>query len=160
MKNDVIEELFTKHYSDAVLYTLSLAKNYPLAEEIVSDAFYIALKTADDEVQNFKAWLLKVCRNLFLNNRRKYSRMQELDENIADESEAALEGLIRKEEYRALYHAISVLNPTYKEVITLFYFEDLSLKDIALVIGKSEAVVKVSLFRGREALKKILSTEV
>ena len=160
MKNDVIEELFSKHYSDALLYTLSLTKNYPLAEEIVSDAFYTALKTADDEVNNFKAWLLKVCRNLFLNNRRKYSRIQELDENIADESESALEGIIRKEEYRALYHAISVLNPAYKEVITLFYFENLSLKDIALVTGKSEAVVKVSLFRGRESLKKILSTGV
>lgn len=160
MKNDVIEELFSKHYSDALLYTLSLTKNYPLAEEIVSDAFYTALKTADDEVNNFKAWLLKVCRNLFLNNRRKYSRMQELDENIADESESALEGIIRKEEYRALYHAISVLNLAYKEVITLFYFENLSLKDIALVTGKSEAVVKVSLFRGRESLKKILSTGV
>ena len=160
LKHDVIEELFSKYYNDALLYTLSLTKSYPLAEEIVSDAFFTALKTADDEVHSFKAWLLKVCRNLYLNSLRKSNRLQELDENIADESETALEGLIRKEEYRALYHAISVLNPTYKEVITLFYFENLSLKDIALVIGKSEAVVKVSLFRGREALKKILSTEV
>lgn len=158
MKHDIIEELFLKYYNDTLLYTLSLTKNYPLAEEIVSDAFYTALKTADGEVSNFKAWLLKVCRNLYLNRLRKDKRLEELDENMADMSESALESIIRKEEYRALYHAISLLNSSYKEVITLFYFEDLSVKDIALVTGKSEAVVKVSLFRGREALKKILET--
>ena len=158
MKNDVIEELFSKYYNDALLYTLSLTKNYPLAEGIVSDAFYTALKTADGEIENFKAWLLKVCRNLFLNSLRKTKRLGELDEKIADKSEGVLESIIRKEEYRALYHAISLLSPPHKEIITLFYFEDLSLKDIALITGKSEAAVKVTLFRGREALKKILSS--
>jgi RNA polymerase sigma-70 factor (ECF subfamily) len=157
MKHDVIEELFKKYYNDALLYTLSLTKSYPLAEEIVSDAFYTALRTADGEVQSFKAWMLRVCRNLFLNGERKNKRIKELDESIADESENALEGIIRKEEYLALYRAISLLSPSYKEVITLFYFEDLSIKEIASVIGKSEEVVKVSLYRGREALKKILS---
>ncbi|MBQ9745828.1 MAG: sigma-70 family RNA polymerase sigma factor [Clostridia bacterium] len=157
MKHDIIEELFSKYYNDALLYALSLTKNYPLAEEIVSDAFYTALKTADDEVHSFKAWLLKVCRNLHLNSLRKNRRLQELDENIADEGETVLENIVRKEEYRALYHAISLLSSSHKEVITLFYFENLSVKDISLVIGKSEAVVKVTLFRGREALKKILS---
>lgn len=156
MKHDVIEELFLKYYNDALLYTLSLTKNYTLAEELVSEAFYTALKAADNEVQNFKAWLLRVCRNLYFNSLRKSKRLQELDENIADKSETVLDNIIRKEEYRALYHAISLLNPSYKEVITLFYFEDLSIKDIAIVVGKSEAVIKVSLFRGREALKKIL----
>lgn len=157
MKHDVIEELFAKYYNDALLYTLSLTKNYSLAEELISDAFYTALKTADNTVNNFKAWLLKVCKNLYLNRLRKDKRLQALDEKIADKNETVLESIIRKEEYRALYHAISLLNESYREVITLFYFENLSIKDIALVIGKSEAVVKVSLFRGREALKKILS---
>ena len=158
MKRDIIEELFIKYYNDTLLYTLSLTKNYPLAEEIVSDAFFTALKTADGEVTSFKAWILKVCRNLYLNRLRKDKRLSELDENMADMSESALDDIIRKEEYRALYHAISLLNSSYKEVITLFYFEDLSIKDIALVTGKSEVVVKVTLFRGREALKKILET--
>ena len=157
MKNDVVEELFVKYYNDALLYALSLTKNYPLAEEIVSDAFYSALRTADDEVENFKAWLLKVCRNKFLNSLRKSKRIEELDEKIADRRESLLDTIIRKEEYRSLYRAISLLNPSYKEIITLFYFEDLSIREISEIIGKSEIVVKVSLYRAREGLKKILS---
>jgi len=157
LKQDIIEELFTKYYNDALLYTLSLTKNHMAAEEIVSDAFYTALKTSDDSVHNFKAWMLKVCRNLYLNTLRKNKRLEELNENIEDKNETVLENIIRKEEYRALYHAISLLNPSQKEIVTLFYFEDLSIKDISLVTGKNETVIKVSLFRGREALKKILS---
>ena len=158
MKHDTVNELFLTYYNDALLYTLSLTKNVALAEEIVSDAFYTALKTADTEVYHFKAWLLRVCRNLYLNGLRKSKRLTELTAELADRSETVLERIIRKEEYKALYHALSVLNATYKEVITLFYFEELSVKDIALVTGKSEAAVKVLLFRGREALKKILSS--
>ena len=160
MKHDVVEELFTKHYNDALLYTLSLAKNVLLAEDIVSDAFYTALKTADGEVHNFKAWLLRVCRNLYLNSLRRSRRHVALDETLEDQNESALENIIRKEEYRALYHAISALSASHKEMITLFYFENLSLKDIALVTGKSETLVKVTLYRAREALKKILSLEL
>ena len=35
MKNDLVEELFMKYYNDALLYTLSLTKNYLLAEEMI-----------------------------------------------------------------------------------------------------------------------------
>ena len=157
MKRDLVEELFQKHYNDALLYTLLFTKNHHYAEEIVSDAFYAALKTANGEIHNFKAWLLRVCRNVYFNSTRKAKRLEPLDETMADQAETALESILRKEEYRALYHAISLLKPTYQEAITLFYFEDLPVKDIALVTGKSETVVKVTLFRAREALKKILS---
>ena len=160
MKRDVIEELFQKHYNDALLYTLLLTKNPLHAEEIVSDAFFAALKSTNDEVHHFKAWLLKICRNLYLNSLRKTNRLRELDEAIADQNETALESILRKEEYRALYHAISLLSPNHQEAITLFYFEDLSIKEIALVTGKSETLIKVTLFRAREALKKILSERV
>lgn len=157
MKRDIIEELFKQYYNDALLYTLSLTKNPSLAEDIVSEAFFTALKSTDGEILNFKAWLLKVCRNLFLNTLRKSKHLTELNDQMADESQTVLDAIIKREEYRSLYHAITRLKPSHKEVITLFYYENLSVKEIALVTGKSEAAVKVTLFRAREALKKILS---
>ena len=160
MKHDVIEELFLKYYNDALFYTLSLTKNNSLSEEIVSDAFYTALKTSTEEINNFKAWILKVCRNLYFNSLRKSNRLKELDENISDKSEEICKKIIRKEEYQTLYKAILLLNSSHKEVIILYYFEDLSIKDIALIIGKNETVIKVTLFRAREALRKILETKM
>lgn len=43
MKSDVINELFSKYYNEALLYTMSICKDKTLAEDIVSEAFFKAL---------------------------------------------------------------------------------------------------------------------
>lgn len=162
MKPDIIDELFSKYYNDAFLYTLSLCRNREVAEDVVSTAFYRALSLADDTISNFKPWLLTVCRNEFLSICRKNSRFtgEEIPESLADESESAADAVIRTEEYRALYHAIGLLKADQKEAILLFYFSGLAGREIAEVMGKSEAAVKVLLHRGRESLRKILEENI
>lgn len=158
MKPDIIDELFKKYYNEAMLYTVTLCKNETVAEDIVSTAFYRALATADEEIKNFKPWLLTVCRNEFFGICRKNKAMSydELTEDLADDSEEVVDRLILKDEYKALYHAIDKLNATQKEVITLFYFSGLQIKDIAMVMGKSESNIKVLLYRSRERLKELM----
>lgn len=156
MKNDLIDELFKKYYNEAVLYTMSLCRDKALAEDVVSEAFFKALASADESIRNFKPWLLTVCRNELLMHRRKQSRFSEdeISEETAVQEDETLNRIIRQEEYRALYRAISILPDSQKEPIILFYFNGLSVKDVAAVIGKSEANVKVLLHRAREALRK------
>ena len=67
-----------------------------------------------------------------------------------------MDGIIRKEEYRALYRAVDMLPDTQREAILLFYFYDMPVKEISAVIGKSESNTKVILHRSRESLKKIM----
>ncbi len=156
MNTDLVEQLFSRYYNDALLYAMSLTKNAYEAEDIAQDAFYKALKTADGDIQNFKAWLLTVCRNMFLNSRRKRKRLTALDENIADERDRVLGKIVKDENYRSLYRAIELLPDNLKEVILLFYFEELKINEIADMLGKSENNVKVMLYRGREQIKQIL----
>lgn len=51
MKNDLIDELFKKYYNEAVLYTMSICRDEVLAEDIVSEAFFKALASADEEIR-------------------------------------------------------------------------------------------------------------
>ena len=158
MKPDIIDKLFTKYYNEALLYTISICKNKTVAEDIVSTAFFKALQSADDSVSNFKAWLFAVCRNEYIDILRKNSKLsgEEISDELEDEREQLLDEIIRKDEYRALYHAIDLLPGNQREVITLFYFSEMSVKDIAQITGKSESNTKVMLHRSRENLKKIL----
>ena len=156
MKNDVIELLFKKHYNEALLYLLSLSNNKALAEEILSDAFYKALNTADDSIRNFKSWLLTICRNLYYNHFNKQKSIVELDNKIKDESESIIDKIIKDERYKALYHAISLLDNSYKEVIILFYFESMPISHIAKLTNKNENAIKVMLYRAKEKLRTIL----
>lgn len=158
MKNDVVEELFIKYYNDALLYVLSLTRNKALAEDAVSTAFFKALRGGDDEIKNFKPWLMKVCRNVCFDMLKYRKRYAALDESKADESENAVDKIIRDERYKSLYRAIELLPETQREAVLLFYFEELRIREIASVTGKTEDCVKVLLYRARENMKSILET--
>ena len=158
MKPDIIDGLFAAHYQDAMLYTLSVCRNRTLAEDIVSEAFFRALSMADDSVREFKPWLLTVCRNEYYTHCRRAARFTggELPEDLPDDREEALEGIIRREEYRSLYRAIELLPPAQREAVTLFYFSGLPVRSIAEITGKTETNTKVLLCRARDRLRKLL----
>lgn len=158
MKSDIIDQLFSEYYNDALLYTLSICHNKTVAEDIVSNAFFKALSMADDTIKNFKPWLLTVCRNEFISLCRRDKRFtgDEIPEDMADDREEMVDNIIRKDEYRALYHAIKLLPTVQNEAIMLFYFSGLSVREISDIIGKSEVNTKVLLHRARENLRKIM----
>lgn len=161
MKPDIIDQLFSQHYNEALLYTISLCRNRTVAEDIVSSAFFKALTLADDSIHNFKPWLLTVCRNEFISICRKNSRLtgEDIPEDLADDREEVIESIIRREEYRSLYRAIGLLPDTQREVVMLFYFSGLPIKSISEVTGKSETNTKVLLCRAREKLRKIMEED-
>ncbi len=161
MKSDVIDQLFSQYYNEALLYTISLCRNRTVAEDIVSNAFFKALTLSEDSIRDFKSWLLTVCRNEFISVCRKNSRFtgEEIPEDLADDQEEVIERIIRKEEYRSLYRAIGLLPDTQKEVVTLFYFSRLSIKSISEITGKSETNIKVLLCRARGKLRSIIEEE-
>ena len=155
MDHGLVEQLFKKYHNDVLLYAMSLTKNASEAEDLASEAIFKALATAD-EVKNFKAWILTVCRNLFLNKRRWRSKLTQLPDEISSERDEVLYKIIEDENYRALYNAIGLLPNNLKEIILLFYFEDMKIETISSIVGKSESNVKVMLYRAREQIKKIL----
>ena len=58
--------------------------------------------------------------------------------------------------YMDLHMAIERLRPEYREVIKLYYLDDLSVKEIAQILNKNENTIKTQLFRARDTLKTIL----
>ena len=161
MKPDIIDQLFSQYYNEALLYTISLCRNRTVAEDIVSNAFFKALSMSDDSIRDFKPWLLTVCRNEFISVCRRDKRFtgEEIPEDLADDREEVIDSIIRREEYRSLYRAIELLSDTQREAVMLFYFSGLSIRNISDIIGKSETNTKVMLCRAREKLRTIMEGE-
>lgn len=130
-----------------------------LAEEIVADSFYKAFTRIDEEKESFKFWLLKVCRNAWLDRLKKTRRLTDMDDRIRSGDRDLAEEVIQSEEYKALYKAISLLKDNYREVILLYYFDELSVSEIAGITDQSVENVKVLMYRARAKLKEILSEE-
>lgn len=159
MKSTAWENLFKRYYNEALLYVYSFCHNRTLAEDIVQEAYVRAIRSIDEEKDGFKFWLLKVCRNCYFDMLRKNKKLQAI-ENDMPSSDSLVDDVIQKEEYRALYKAISLLKDSYQEVVRLYYFDSMSVKEIASIIGESADNVKIQLYRARLKLKEILEESI
>lgn len=155
MKKEALENLFRKYYNEAKLYVVTLCHDLSLAEDIVSDSFYKAFTKIDEEKESFKFWLFKVCRNAYFDHLKKTKRLSELNDNLGRDDDLAAR-VIKNEEYQSLYRAISLLKPNYREIILLYYFDELSVSEIAGITDQTVENVKVQMYRARMKLKDIL----
>lgn len=159
MKSSEWEVLFKKYYNEALLYVCSFCHNKSLAEDIVAESYMRAIRSIDEEKDGFKFWLLKVCRNCYFDYVRKNKRLEPIACDYSDES-ALVDDVIQKEEYKALYKAIDLLQDSYREAVRLFYFDGMSVREIAEITGYSVDNVKIQLFRARAKLKEILEDRI
>lgn len=59
-------------------------------------------------------------------------------------------------DYEPLYQAVALLKEKHRLMIDLYYFQNLSIKEICQVLGISASKAKIDLMRGRHDLQKIL----
>lgn len=101
--------------------------------------------------EDAKAWLMRVTINLskdLLKSRWRKGR-EELSEAYPCQT---------KEEY-AVQECISRLDPMYRGIIHLFYYEGYSVKEIASICCISQTAVTTRLSRARKQLKAMLTDE-
>lgn len=167
-------------YGD-MLFKLSYIRlqNIQDAEDVVQEVFYQYLKNGKDfeSPEHEKAWLLKVtmnaCRKVWRSawNRHRsdwQSEQCKMEEDAwaksshpqgQDTVPGPEEAAFLKEERRRLLGAVLDLPLKYRDVIHLFYYEELSVKEIARVTGRTESTVTSQLTRGRGLLRKALKGE-
>ncbi len=138
MESDAMEKAYKKYYREVYLYALSLCRQEDMAEELVNEAFYKAFIASDIPEGSFKFWLFRVLKNQFIDFKRKESRLHPIGQFEAGFSDIRKEGpankYITKERDERLYLHLVALEPEiYREVIFLFYYGDMGIKDIAIV---------------------------
>ena len=82
-----------------------------------------------------------------LKNTKNYLDIEE--ENIQAEK-------IDIETNLTLWETVQNLSQPYRTVITLFYYEDMSIKEISKITGNSTDTIKKQLSRGREKIKEVI----
>lgn len=162
MKNDEFEIIYKKYSAELYIYALSLCRNHHLSQDLVSETFFKALLYIVDSPGHIKYWLFRVCKNLYLDYLRKNKYLQdiEIDLDKLFVEDSTLDKIILNEQRRSVYYEILKLQPSYKEIITLYYYCNFSLKEIAAIIGISQGAARTLLFRARKKLKVVLEGEL
>lgn len=160
-----MEELYEKYSKLIYKYLYSLSKDSFLAEELVQETFFCAIKNSVKCTRDFnvKSWLYKIAKNKWID----YLRKQKLYKNESLDAiidmcitENCIENnLIEKEELLSFYKCIHNLDENTREVIYLRIKGELSFKEIATILNKSEQWTRVTFYRGKFKLKEDLNNE-
>ncbi len=152
-------------YKDLV-YTLAIRmlKHREEAEEVAQDTFIKVFKSLQKFKgdSKFSTWIYKVTYNTCLDrikkNKKHYNdvAIDEFTFNKLDSIDNALDNMINEEKSVLIKKCINKLPEDSSALLTLFYFEELSLEEISKIINIEANTVKVKLFRARKKLAVIL----
>ncbi len=147
-KKDIIEKYFNMVYKLA----LSQTKSKTAADDVTQDVFLRYIKAEKDfgSEEHIKAWLIRVTLNC--SKSMFSSSWFKKTVPLSEEFDIPFENREKSD----VYYAVLELPPKYKAVIHLFYYEDLSIAQIAKYLGQKESTVKSQLSRGRDLLKEKL----
>lgn len=151
-------------YKD-MLYKIAFMqlKNEQDAEDIVQEVFcqyYRSGKVFESE-EHEKAWFIKVtlnaCRKVW---RSAWYRHNAPLPDYEMPGESRMESdFLKKERQEEVLRLVLSLPAKYREVIHLFYYEELSVREICAATGRQESTVTSQLTRGRDILRKKLKEE-
>jgi RNA polymerase sigma factor (sigma-70 family) len=155
-------------YGDYLLRTAYLLlKDRHVAEEAVQDTFVAAFQKIGQlhDPDRLRSWLTQICvNNCRMRQRtwhwRNFLPSVKVEEMLEDEAEQGpLSQLLLASRNESLSEAIQQLDYIYREAITLFYYNEMSVREIVDQLGINENTIKARLSRGRSILREILIKE-
>lgn len=157
------------NYKDLV-FTLALRmlKNREEAEEVAQDTFIKAYKSLAKFKgdSKFSTWIYRVAYNTCLDRIKKNKKhlndvpIDEFTERELKTIDNALQQLMTAEKNETIKKCIAQLPSDDAFLLTLYYFDDLSLEEISKVVDLTPNNIKVKLFRCRKKLAGILKVQL
>lgn len=161
MDSDMRAARLIDNYSSMVYrLALSYTSNRADAEDIMQEVFlrYIKKGIAFESDEHEKAWFIRVtvncCKSMLSSSWRKRVI------NTADFERYGKSSRTDNSDNGEVLDAVMSLPAAQRLCIHLFYYEELSVLEIARATGQKESTVKSHLFRARAALKSILKGEI
>lgn len=156
-------QLYRSHYDAVFRYCVHRLFERAKAEDVTSEVFLKVIENINGFKGNekqFRCWLYRIATNAVNNHLRKTARRKRIlkvaheqtNSLIADYEEPA-------DKLALLREAVFTLKSRYQTIITLRFFENLKLTEIAEVLGSSPGTVRSQLTRALAKLRKVLAEE-
>ncbi len=154
------DEIFSKYYKPVSYYIFKMVYNKEIAEDITQDTFikvYKALGNVDDNVR-LSSWIYRIAHNACIDYIRKNKSTLELLDNakeICDLNRGPEQQFMNKELHDKIVRVMGKINSRYRSVLILRDYNDLSYKDISIVLKCSESAIKSLIHRARLEFQKV-----
>jgi RNA polymerase sigma factor (sigma-70 family) len=149
-----------EHYRFLFRSAWALSGSRSLAEDIVQDCFTLAWRHRDQlrDAALARAWLFRILRRCAIRHAPPPGTASiDADEEFADRRVA---DDARLDEKLDVVRALARLSPMHREVLVLFYFDDMPTARMAEALDVAPGTVLSRLARARDALKRVLEPGV
>lgn len=152
MGREEYQSLVKKFYIDIKRIAFSYCQNMEDAEDITQNVFIKLLKYQGDfkDELHIKKWLVKVTVNESRSLWRSFWKQSVIYKLPLKKKDV----IVNDERIDALKEEIENLNPRYRMIVFLFYYENYSAREIAEITGNSENMVFKLLQRARDRIRK------
>ncbi|MBU5426903.1 sigma-70 family RNA polymerase sigma factor [Tissierella pigra] len=150
--NSLIDEYGTEILRLCYLYL----KDYQLAEDACQDTFLKVYKSfhSFNGLSTEKTWITKICINTCKNYlRNPWKRKVTLENKEFIQEEVSDKEIFAELEKSELFNSIMNLRKKYKEIILMYYYQQLSVNEISQILDISESNAFTRLSRARQLLK-------
>lgn len=150
-----IAQLVADHHAAVYRYAFRLSGSTADAEDLTQQVFLAAQQKLDQLNDPDKAlnWLFAMLRNTFLKGRRQSQRWNQPGARLPLESIPAQSPGDEDIDHEQLQQALDSLGPEARSVLLMFYFEDLSYREIAAALQIPIGTVMSRLARAKQALR-------
>lgn len=155
--------LYDRYVERIYRFVYSRVHERCLAEDISEEVFLNALKNIAKYRYTgacFSAWLYKIACNAIVSHYRRAKSEVALESasHLADGTDGVLEEVVRRDRSRRIWEAIDRLPAKQREAMRLKFSADLPQDDVARMMGKSPAAVKLLIYRAMQRLRCELVT--
>lgn len=169
-QRELLERLYELYYEPMLKKTFHILRNKQDAEDAVQEAFYhVCLHVADFaalDSASTAAMIHTYTRNTAINHYHRKKRHSALilagkdaDQSVASEEYDLALLIERKETADRIRRAVEELEPMYREVIVLKYYEHKTNSEIAELLGLSRNLVNGRMFRAKKMLRAMLESQ-
>jgi len=160
--------LYERYYDRIYLYLYRLCSNSSLAEDLTSETFMKALRglrTYRHGNIPFSSWLYRIAHNSFVSHyrrekvRRLFGAMTEKNSRETSTITNPLRDIEMERVGEKILKFINRLKPRDQFILTMRYFEDMSIGDVALASGLQETNVRTRLHRSLKRLQALIEIE-
>ncbi len=147
-------------YKNALYHhCFAIVRSEDIAEDIAQDTFITAYYKLSSYNADYKlgTWLFKIATNKALNWLKKAAKEISADDELITAIASTLPGPQQKAEDNELHEAVDRLEPKYRAVISLYYWQGLSYDEVAMVLAVPNGSVKGWMSRAKAQLRKELS---
>jgi RNA polymerase sigma-70 factor (ECF subfamily) len=162
---DLLDQLIDTYQHRLMRYLMFLTGKREVSEDLFQEVWIRVMRRGSqyNGKARFDTWIFTIARNLVIDLSRKRT-MASLDEmcegsedsrpfEIVQDGPGPLEELQYRENASEVSTVMQTLEPSYREVLTLRFQEEMSLEEIATVTRAPLSTVKSRLYRGLAALK-------